>query len=66
MAFLIQIVIVLCVVGLLLWAVQQIPMDATLAKIIRVIVIVAVCLWLLSLLAGWSGLAGTPWPRVAR
>ena len=52
----IQIVIALCVVGLLLWVVSQIPMDPTIARIIRVVVIVAVCLWLLSMLAGWPGL----------
>ena len=54
MPFLIQIVIALCIVGLVLWVVSQIPMDATIAKIIRVVVIVAVCLWLLSLLAGMN------------
>jgi hypothetical protein len=52
---LIQIVVALCIVGLVLWVVQQIPMDPTIAKIIRVVVIVVVCLWLLSLLAGWGG-----------
>ncbi len=54
---LLQIVIALCIVGLVLWVVQQIPMDATIARIIKVVVIVAVCLWLLSLLAGWGGLS---------
>ena len=49
MPFLIQIVIALVIVGLLLFVVQQIPMDATIARIIRVVVIVAVCLWLLTL-----------------
>jgi low temperature requirement protein LtrA len=67
MSFLVQIVIVLCVVGLLLWVVQQIPMDATIARIIRVVVVVAVCLWLLSLLVGWfgggAGSGGVFWPR---
>ena len=53
---LIQIVIALCIVGLVLWVIQQIPMDATIARILRVVVIVAVCLWRLSLLAGWGGL----------
>ena len=55
---LIQIVIALCVVGLLLWVISQIPMDPTIARIIRVVVIVAVCLYLLSLIAGWGGLGG--------
>ncbi len=57
---LLNIVISLCVVGLLLWVVSQIPMDATIARIIRVVVIVAVCLYLLSMLAGMGGAA---WPR---
>ena len=51
----IQIIVALCIVGLVLWVVQQIPMDATIARIIKVVVVVAVCLWLLSLLAGWGG-----------
>lgn len=51
-AFLIQIIVVLVIVGLLLWLLQQIPMDATLARIIRVVVIVVVCIWLLYLVVG--------------
>lgn len=54
-AFLIQLVVVLIIVGLLLWIVQQIPMDATIARMIRVVVVVAVCLWLLSVLLGLAG-----------
>ncbi len=60
----IEIVIVLCIVGLLLWIVSQIPMDPTIARIIRVVVIVIVCLWLLTLLSGmFSGLPGMNLPR---
>ncbi len=48
---LIGIVIVLLVVGVLLWAVQQLPfIDATVKKIIWVLVIVVVAIWLLNLL----------------
>jgi hypothetical protein len=54
-AFLIQIVVVLLVVGLILWAVTQIPMDATIARIIRVVVIVCVVIWLLYVLLGIAG-----------
>ncbi len=54
-AALVQIIIILCVVGLILWAVSQIPMDPAISRIIRVVVIVLVCLWLLSLLLGYSG-----------
>ena len=55
MGFLIEIVIVLVVVGLLLWIVQQIPMDPTIARIIRVCVIVFVAVWLLYILIGFAG-----------
>jgi|HubBroStandDraft_6_1064221.scaffolds.fasta_scaffold332651_3 hypothetical protein len=51
-AFLIQLLIVLIIVGLLLWVVGQIPMDPTIAKIIRVVVIASVVLWLLYALIG--------------
>jgi hypothetical protein len=48
---LIGIVIVLLVVGVLLWAVQQLPfIDATIKRIIFVLVIVVVAIWLLNLL----------------
>jgi len=52
-AFLIQVIVVLIIVGLLLWIVQQIPMDAAIARIIRVVAVVAVCLWLISILLGY-------------
>lgn len=46
---LISLVVVLIVIGVLLWLVQtQIPMDVTIRKIIFIVVIVAVCIWLLS------------------
>lgn len=50
---LVEILIVLIVVGLLLWVVEQIPMDPAIARIIRVVVIVLVCLWLISVLLGF-------------
>jgi hypothetical protein len=51
-AVLIQMLICLVIVGLILWAVQQIPMDPAIARIIRVVVIVFVCIWVLYLLVG--------------
>lgn len=51
-AFLIQILIVLLIAGLILWAVSQFPIDATIARIIRVVIIVVVCIWLIYALAG--------------
>ncbi len=59
MPWLIQVVVALVIVGLILWIIEQIPMDATIARILRVVVIVVVCLWLLSLLVGAFG--GFPW-----
>lgn len=50
--FLVHILIVLVIVALLLWIVQQIPMDPTIARIIHVVAIVFVCLWLIYVLAG--------------
>jgi hypothetical protein len=44
---LISIIVALVLVGLALWVVGQIPMDATVARILRVVVIVALVLWLL-------------------
>lgn len=62
-AFLLQLVVVLIICGLLLWIVQQIPMDAAISRIIRVVVIVFVVLWLCWFLLG---LAGSPGPLFRR
>lgn len=59
--FLIQLIIALVIVGLVLWVIQQIPMDATIARIIRVVVIVAVSIWLLFVLCSVLGV-GPPLP----
>ena len=61
--FLIEIVIVLVIVGLALWVLQQIPMDATIARIIRVVIIVVVCIWLLYVLVGFLPSGGFPMRR---
>ena len=46
---LVQVVIVLIVVGVLLWLVNNhIPMQATMKKILNAVVVIAVVLWLLS------------------
>ena len=44
----ITLVVTLAVVGLLLWGINQIPMEGTIKKILNVVVIIAVILWLLS------------------
>lgn len=44
---LVVLIVFLIVVGLLLWAVKQLPLDPQVMKIIYVVVIVACVLWLL-------------------
>jgi hypothetical protein len=54
---LIQLVVILIVVGVLLWAVNSyIPMDGTIKQIINAVVIIAVVLWLLVFLLNAVGL----------
>jgi type IV secretory pathway TrbL component len=44
---LISILVVLLVVGVLLWAVRQFPIDPVIMRVIYVVVVVALVLWLL-------------------
>lgn len=53
--FLLSLVVGLIIVGLVLWVIQQIPMDPVIARIVRVVIIVCVVLWLLSVLLGYAG-----------
>ena len=50
---LVSVLIALLIVGLILWAISQIPMDPLIARIIRVVVVVIVCIWLIYFLAGF-------------
>lgn len=54
---LIPIIVALVIAGLILWAVTQLPLDATIVRLIRVVVVVVAVLYVLSLLFGGS--AGT-------
>ena len=47
---LIGLVIVLVILALLLWAIQQLPLDATIVKLIRVVVVCVAVLYVLSAL----------------
>lgn len=58
--FLIQLVVTLVVVGLLLWVLQQVPMDPAIAKIIRVVVVACVVIWLLYVLMEVLGAGSVP------
>jgi type IV secretory pathway TrbL component len=51
----IGIIVAIVLAGLLVWVVEQLPIDATFKRIARVVVVVVLILWLLSafgLLAG--------------
>lgn len=55
--FLIQVVVILIVLGVLLWAVNTyIPMDARIKQIINAVVIIGIVIWLLWMLLGAVGL----------
>jgi hypothetical protein len=60
--WLIQLVVILIVIGVLLWAVNTyIPMDARIKQIINAVVIIAIVIWLLLMLLAAVGLIpGTP------
>ena len=49
---LLSLLTVLLLIGVVLYLVGRIPMDPDILKIIRALVLVAVCLWLINLLLG--------------
>ena len=56
---LIQLVLVLIVIGVLLWAVNNyIPMDGRIKQILNIVVVIAVVLWLLQIFGIISGFDG--------
>lgn len=57
----ISILVLLIVVGVGLWAVEQFPMDETIRRIVRVLVIVLVVLYLVNFLFGGPTLPGLRW-----
>ena len=61
--FLIQLVITLIIVGLLLYVVNLLPLDANIKQIIRVVVIVFIVIWLLYALMGAAGPVYPAWHR---
>lgn len=53
---LIQLIVVLVVVGVILYVINSVlPVDATIKKIINVVVILVVCLWLLEVFGVFGG-----------
>ena len=59
---LLSILVVLVIAGLILWAIGQFPLDATIQRLIRVVVIVFVCLWLLNMFYP-IGMSGSYYPH---
>jgi hypothetical protein len=57
---LINLLVTLASVGVILWGIEQIPMDPAIKRVIRVVIIVVVCIWLLRLLLGFFPLE---WPH---
>lgn len=56
---LIQLVVVLVVVGVVLWLINNyIPMDRTIKQILNVVVVIAVILWLLSVFGILGSISG--------
>ena len=56
---LIQLVVVLIVIGVLLWLVNNfIPMDGKIKRILNIVVVIGVVLWLLSVFGLFSSLSG--------
>ena len=56
---LVHLVVVLIVVGVLLWLVNNyIPMDSKIKNILNIVVVVAVVLWLLNVFGVLSGVSG--------
>jgi hypothetical protein len=53
LSVLITVIVVCMVIGLLLWAIANLPfIPAPMAQILRVVIIVVGCLWLISVLLG--------------
>ncbi len=57
-------IILLVLAGLGLWALTQFPLDATIAKLIRVVIVVVVCVYLLFWLMNFIPLSGGVPPRL--
>jgi hypothetical protein len=60
-----SVVIVLCVVGVLLWLVNQyLPMQPPFKTLVNVVVVIATVLWLLSAFGVLGSISGARLPRV--
>lgn len=53
-------IVYLVVIGLLLWLVDQLPIDGTIKRIIHVVIIVLVIMWIISLFVPELPYVGRP------
>jgi hypothetical protein len=60
---LVYLVIALIIVGVLLWVVDMLPLDPVIKQVIRVVVVLAVVIWLLYFLIGFLPAGGLPLRR---
>jgi len=61
--FIINVLVVLIIVGLALWVLDQVPIDGTIKRIIRIIVLVLVAVWLIYFLLGFLPAGGSFYPH---
>ena len=62
LSLLITVIVVCMVIGLLLWAIANLPfIPAPMAQILRVVIIVVGCLWLIGVLLGHTEMGGIHW-----
>lgn len=57
----IPILIALVIAGLILWAITQFPLDPTIVKLIRVVVVVFAVLYVIDVLFGGAVFSGAYW-----
>jgi hypothetical protein len=57
--FIVQLIVICAVIGLLLYAIGLIPgLPPPILQIVRIVVILIFCVWLLSAIGGWGGSIG--------
>ena len=62
LGLLITVIVVCMVIGLLLWAIANLPfIPAPMVQILHVVIIVVGCLWLINMLMGHVGVGGLGW-----
>jgi len=61
---LLTVVLTLMVIGILMWLFETyVPLDATIKRIIHVLIIICVVIWLLQISGLLSGLGSVPFPH---